>query len=70
MTHARLGCAPDDDGADVAESIGLEYQDFAIVIDYGDASSRPRDTARFDIANGGHPHVRRRCWASGVGQLR
>jgi hypothetical protein len=37
-------------------------QDFAVIIDYADASSRPREAARFDVANGQHPHISARPW--------
>ena len=70
LTHASLPCGPGDDGAGVAESIGMEYQDFAVIIDYADASSRPREAARFDIANGQHPHITGRRWGSSIDDLR
>lgn len=70
LTEANLTCAPNDNGANVAESIGMEYQDFAVIIDYADASNRPRGAARFDIANGQYPHIAARMWASSGRELR
>jgi hypothetical protein len=46
----------------VAEAIGMTYSDFAVVIRYADASYRPRETVRLDIANGPHPYMRDRSW--------
>jgi hypothetical protein len=54
----------------MAESIGMEYQDFAVIIDYADASDRPRGAVRFDIANGQYPHVTARRWAPTADELR
>ncbi len=70
LTQASLARTPGDPDAAMAESIGMEYQDFAIIIDYADASSRPRGAARFDVANGQHPRIKSRRWASSADELR
>lgn len=70
LTHARIDAGPDDDGADVAESIGLEYQDFAVLLNYADVGGRLRGALRIDIANGQYPHVTVRRWADSLTQLR
>lgn len=70
LTFASLACGPGDQGLDVAESIGLEYQDFSVVIDYADASGRPRGATRLDIANGQYPHIVGRRWEASIGELR
>jgi hypothetical protein len=70
LTHASLVCGPGDERAGVAESIGMEYQDFAVIIDYADASSRPREAARFDVANGQHPYIAARRWGTSINDLR
>lgn len=70
LAHARLDAGPEDDGALVAESIGMEYQDFAVLLEYADAGSRARGAVRLDVANGQYPHVTARRWANGVANLR
>ncbi|HEX3692635.1 MAG TPA: hypothetical protein VHU13_04770 [Solirubrobacteraceae bacterium] len=70
LTHARLDAGPEDDGALVAESIGMEYQDFAVVLEYADAGRRARGAVRLDVANGQYPYVTARRWADGVAELR
>jgi hypothetical protein len=62
LTHVGLSAGPNDPGSSVAESIGMAYEDFAVVIDYADASGNPRETVRLHIANGEHPRVTDRRW--------
>jgi hypothetical protein len=70
LTHARLDAGPEDDGALVAESIGMAYHDFTVILEYADAGSRPRGAVRIDVANGQYPHVTARRWADDVAELR
>jgi hypothetical protein len=70
LTRASLSCGPGDDGLGVAEAIGMEYQDFAVIISYADASDRPREAARFEVANGQYPHVAARRWGTSLDSLR
>jgi hypothetical protein len=61
-TRVHLDRAPDEDGIAVAEEIGMAYSDFAVIVRYADASARPREVVRLDVANGQHPYVRERSW--------
>jgi hypothetical protein len=61
-TRVQLGRAPEEDGIAVAEEIGMAYSDFAVIVRYADASARPREIVRLDVANGQHPYVRDRSW--------
>jgi hypothetical protein len=70
FTLAQLGRTPGEDGIVVAESIGMEYRDFSVIIGYADASNRPREAVRLDIANGQKPRVKGRRWASNINELR
>lgn len=70
LTYVRLEAGREDEGVRVAESIGMEYQDFAVLLDYADAASRPSGAVRLDVANGQYPHITGRCWADSVAELR
>jgi hypothetical protein len=70
LTHARLDAGPEDDDVAVAESIAIEYQDFAVLLDYADAGNRPRGAVRLDVANGQYPHITKRRWGASLGELR
>lgn len=70
LTHASFRRGPTDEDVALAESIGMEYQNFSVIISYADASSRPREAVRLDIVNGERPHVSDRRWASDVDTLR
>jgi hypothetical protein len=64
LGRVSLQCLPHDDGSLAAESIAIELQDFSILIDYSDASGRPRESLQLDIANGQYPHVCDRKWSN------
>jgi hypothetical protein len=68
-THAILACGPQDAGVEVAESIGLTYRDFGVILGYADASGRPREAARLDVSNGRYPSVIARRWGASVEDL-
>ena len=71
LTHARLDAGPEDDGVRVAESVGMDTQDFAIVLDYADVASRPRGAVRLDVANGEYPHITGPTpWGASIAELR
>lgn len=62
ISRVHLHCLPKDKGSLAAESIAIELRDFAIHIDYSDASGRHRGSLRLDIANGQYPYVQDRAW--------
>jgi len=70
MTYVRLQASPEDDGVRVAESIAMEYRDFAVVLDYADAASRPTGAVRLDVANGQYPRITGRHWGDSSAELR
>jgi hypothetical protein len=61
-TQVQLYRMPGEDGNAIAEEIGMAYADFAVVVRYADASGRPREAVRLEVANGRHPHVSERSW--------
>lgn len=63
ISRVSLHCLPNDECSLAAESIAIELADFSVLIDYSDASGRPRGRLRLDIANGQYPYVRGRTWA-------
>lgn len=69
ISRVSLHCVPHDEGSVAAESIAIELADFSVVIDYSDASGRPRGSLRLDIANGQYPHVRDRKWSNDPAEL-
>lgn len=70
LTYARLDAAPEDVGVAIAAAIAIEYQDFAVLLDYADAASRPSGAVRLDVANGRYPHITQRRWADTTAELR
>jgi hypothetical protein len=62
MTNLRLGRAEGDEGFCVAESIGLENEDFAVTVAYAEVGGRPRGALSLSIRNGQHPRVTARDW--------
>lgn len=40
--------APEDSGIAVGEALGMEYQDFSVVLGYTDASGRPHEAVRLE----------------------
>jgi hypothetical protein len=69
LTYARLDAGPEDNGVAVAESIGMAYDDFAILLDYADAGNRARGAVRLDVTNGQYPHVVKRRWGASTAEL-
>lgn len=63
MTRASIAAGPSDPDVGVAEALAMEYQDFALVVAYGDASGHPREVVRLQVTNGQHPRITTRSWA-------
>ncbi len=70
MTTVQLWAGAGEPGIAAAASIGETYANFAVVVSYADASGRPREAVRLDVANGQHPHVSGRRWAKRQSDLR
>ena len=70
ITYASFWRDPSQDDGGIAESIGMLYENFDVIISYADASGRAREAVRLEIVNGQHPHVANRQWATDAAALR